>query len=109
MTELDFKAWAKSVENLHWHEIIDAAEKEAAKWERWFEKAPRSESERIREAAGYVEDLKSLLFFLRSGLRPSGVDGHTLRAICDITHALVKRGDLLPSVLSQVCIEPRKL
>lgn len=47
----------------------------------------------------YAASLKSFLFFLRFGRRPSGISDQEFAKYRPICEALVQRGDLLPTVM----------
>ena len=79
-------------------EIFNAADEECGIAEH------RSRGKKGKEAKEmgsmrYAASLKSFLFFLRFGRRPSGISDQEFAMYRPICEALVQKGDLLPSVL----------
>ena len=95
----DFGAFLRSVRDLDYQEIIQAAENQVYAIEPGLTRA-RGAPERRRLGGGkYVAKLKKFLFFMRSGIRPGTVDDLDFQAYRSVCASLVRRGQFKPEIL----------
>jgi hypothetical protein len=99
MSPYDFGAFLRSVQDLDYLEILQAAEQQVYGIEPGLSRV-RGAPERRRLGGGkYVAKLKKLLFFMRSGVRPGGIDEVDFQAYRPVCVSLVRRGQFKPEIL----------
>jgi len=95
----DFGAFLRSIEEQDYEDILRSATREVARVEPSLSGVRGAPERRRLGGFEYVDRLKKFLFFMRSGIRPGGLDDHEFGAYRQICERLVERGQFKPSVL----------
>ena len=83
---LDIRKFVEEVKGKDYEEIIVSAQREATVADK-------------RRSYQYAEALKGLLYFLRGGGKPGGVDDYVFLSFRPIVEALVRKGQLKEEAL----------
>jgi hypothetical protein len=85
----NFKSFVDSINGLDPDELLWRTEKEATAAERCRYRRGVSDEDRERFGIQYADILKKLIFFMRYGIKPSGLTDEDLklfRRVCKKTH-----------------------
>jgi hypothetical protein len=91
--------FVQRVKDIDYPEVIRLTELEVENIERVSYRARGSVRRRQLGSTRYAENLKGLLWLLRSGTRPAGVDDGIFQSFRPIIESLVQRGQLRPTAL----------
>jgi len=89
----DFKSFIDSIEDMSYLEIIAATDKHIE----MLERLPKKER---NIAYGYSRRVGRFLFFMRQGMRPTGVTQYELSLYKQVCERLIEKGEMNKGILS---------
>ncbi|MCD9188288.1 MAG: hypothetical protein LUM44_17865 [Pyrinomonadaceae bacterium] len=104
----DFDEFLKFIEDKNYIEIIPLADAECGFAERQSFSVKGAVKARAMGSTSYAKSLKGFLFFLRSGIKPMGIDDYEFAKYKSVCEKLVEKKQFKPEVLQMFQSDRRR-